>query len=104
MEAMLSEALGSYQGDDVSEGLSPALLFQRLRHDYTGFAITAKPSANLYILLQVHSRCSHRRGASMWHLNQTAHAVYVLILNNNTHLIYNYSRKGNCCRRKHRLA
>lgn len=37
----------------MPHAMSATLLFARLRNDYSGFAITAKPSANLYILLQV---------------------------------------------------
>ena len=52
-ETAIREAAGRSSPHPVR--LSPRLLFSRLTSTYSGFAITAKPSANLYILLQAGS-------------------------------------------------
>lgn len=44
------------EAEGLPDSLSAEVLAGRLQTDYWGFAITAKPSANLYILLQVASR------------------------------------------------
>ena len=43
-------------GPQLAVGASPGLVLHRMAHEYSGFAITAKPSANLYVLLQAGSR------------------------------------------------
>ena len=53
----MSEAIASAERKktNVASCHSAALLKARMRQQNSGYAITAKPSANLYILLQVWS-------------------------------------------------
>ena len=52
-ESLVNHLAVGGEEEVLPDSLSAEVLSARLQTDYWGFAITAKPSANLYILLQV---------------------------------------------------